>query len=46
MAANRPWLVTDVVAVPGAQHPLPKHPEKLFPKFDPDNDITLEDDIK
>ena len=46
MAANRPWLATDVVAVPGAQHPLPKHPEKLLPKFDPDNDITPEDHIK
>ena len=40
MASNRPWLTMDVVAVLGAQHPLPKHPEKLLPKFDPDNDIT------
>ena len=46
MAANRPWLVVDVVAVPRAQHPLPKHPEKLLPKFDPDNDVTPEDHIK
>ena len=46
MAANIPWLATDVVAVPGAQHPLPKHPEKLLPKFDPDNDVTPEDHIK
>ena len=46
MAANRPWLAADVVAVHGAQHPLPKHPEKLLPKFDPDNDITPTDHIK
>ncbi|CAF4380187.1 unnamed protein product, partial [Adineta steineri] len=46
MATNRPWLVADAVAVLGAQQPLPKHPEKRLPKFDPDNDITLEDHIK
>ncbi|CAF4256402.1 unnamed protein product, partial [Adineta steineri] len=46
MAANRPWLATDVIAVPGAQHALPKHPEKLLLKFDPDNDITPKDHIK
>ena len=46
MAANRPWLVVDAVAVPRAQHPLPKHTEKLLAKFDPDNDITPEDHIK
>ena len=46
MAANRPWLAADVVVVPGAQHPLPKHPKKLFPKFDPNNDITPKDHIK
>jgi hypothetical protein len=33
----RPWLDQDVVAVLGAQHPLPKHPEKWLPKFDPDS---------
>ena len=46
MAANRPWQAVDVVVVPGAQHPLPKHLEKLLPKFDPDNDVTLEDHIQ
>jgi hypothetical protein len=45
-AANRPWLVVDVIAVPGMQHPLPKHLEKLLAKFDPNNDVTLEDHIK
>jgi hypothetical protein len=33
----RPWLDQDVVAIPGPQHPLPKHPEKWLPKFDPDS---------
>ena len=46
MAANRPWLAADAIVVPRAQHPLPKHHEKLLPKFDPDNDITVEDHIK
>ncbi|CAF4325066.1 unnamed protein product [Adineta steineri] len=40
MAVNKPWLVVDSIAVPGAQHPLPKHPENLLPKFDLDNDVT------
>jgi hypothetical protein len=46
MAANRPWLAMNVVVVPEAQHPLPKHPEKRLPKFDPDNDVTPKDNIK
>ena len=46
MAANRPWLAADVIAIPGAQHPLPKHPKKILPKFDPNNDVTPEDHIK
>ena len=35
MEANRPWLAIDAIAVPGVEHPLPKHPKKLLPKFDP-----------
>ena len=46
MAANRPWLVADAIVVPKAQHPLSKHPEKLLPRFDPDNDISPKDHIK
>jgi hypothetical protein len=42
----RPWLDQDVVAVPGAEHPLPKHPEKWLPKFDPDEKQIAEDHIK
>jgi hypothetical protein len=36
----------DAIAVLGAQHPLPKHSEKLLPRFDLDNDVTPEDHIK
>ena len=43
---NIPCLATDPIAVPGAQHPFPKHAEKLLPKFDPDNDVSPEDHIK
>jgi hypothetical protein len=42
----RPWLDHDVVAVPRAHHPLPKHPEKWLPKFDPDSKKIAEDHIK
>jgi hypothetical protein len=42
----RPWLDQDVVVVPGPQHPLPKHPEKWLPKFDPDSKKIVEDHIK
>ena len=46
MEANRPWSPVDSIAVPGAQHPLPKHPKKLLPKLDPNNDVTPKDHIK
>jgi hypothetical protein len=42
----RPWLDQDSIAVPGAQHPLPKHLEKWLPKFDPDSEQIAEDHIK
>jgi hypothetical protein len=42
----RPWLDQDVVVVPRPQHPLPKHPEKWLPKFDPDSKQSAEDHIK
>ena len=32
-----PWLRTAAVVVPGIQHPLPKHLDKLLPKFNPDD---------
>ena len=46
MDANRPWLAMDVIAIPSIQHPLPKHHEKLLPKFDHDNNVTPEYHIK
>jgi hypothetical protein len=38
----RPCLDQDAVAVPGPQHPLPKHPEKWLPKFDPNSKQSAE----
>ena len=32
-----PWLRIAAVVVPGIQHPLPKHSDKLLPKFNPDS---------
>lgn len=46
MATNRPWLAMDAIAVPSAQHPLPKHLEKVLPKFYLDNGVTTKDHIK
>ena len=45
MVANQPWLTINALAIPGPQNPLPKHPEKLLPVFDPNNDILPEDHI-
>ena len=45
MAANQPWLAINSLAIPGPQNPIPKHLEKLLPKFDPNNDILPEDHI-
>ena len=41
-----PCLDQDVMAVPGPQHPLPKHSEKWLPKFDPDSKQSIEDHIQ
>ena len=41
-----PWMAQDAVAVPGVQHPLPKHPEKLLPKFNPESKEPAEDHVK
>ena len=46
METNRPWLAVDAIVVSDAQHPLPKHPKKLLPKFDLDSDVSPEDHIK
>ena len=45
MAANPRWLTINPLDISRPQNPLPNHPEKLFPKFDLDNDIFPEDHI-
>ena len=45
MEANQPWLTINALSIPGPQNRLPKHPEKLLPKFDPDKDILPKDHI-
>lgn len=42
----RPWLDQDVMAIPGPQQPLPKHPKKWLPKFDLNPKQSVEDHIK
>ena len=39
MAANPRWLTINSLIIPRHQNPLPKNPNKLLPKFDPDDDI-------
>ena len=39
MPANPRWLTINAHAIPGPPNPLPKNPDKLLPKFDPDDDI-------
>ena len=46
MESNQQWLIVDVIVTVFVQHPLPKHLEKLLPKFDHDNDVLPEDHIK
>ena len=46
MAAYKPWLTTNSITIPGHTHPFPKKPQKFLPKYDPDDDISLEHDIK
>jgi hypothetical protein len=45
-ANNQPWLARDALAIPGWLHNLPRHPEKLLPKFDPETSGLPEDHIK
>ena len=46
MEANQPFLIVDAIPISSAQHPLPKHLEKIIPKFNLDNDVLLEDHIR
>jgi hypothetical protein len=43
---NQPWLAMDSPALPGRLHHLPRHPEKILPKFDPETSGLPEDHIK
>ena len=46
MESNRPWLAIDAISSPSTLHPLPKHPERFFPKYDPDDGVLLDYHIK
>jgi hypothetical protein len=43
---NQPWLVRDAFSIPGRVHNLPRHPDKLLPKFDLETLGFPEDHIK
>jgi hypothetical protein len=43
---NQPWLPKDSLAILGWVHNLPRHPEKVLPKFDPETSGFHEDHIK
>ena len=43
---NRHWMDLDVVFIPKQLHKIPKNPEKLLSRFDLDDRIPAEDDIK
>jgi hypothetical protein len=43
---NQPWFERYSLVILGWMHNLPKHPEKLLPKFDPKTSRLLEDHIK
>jgi hypothetical protein len=43
---NQPWLEIYSLVIPGQMHNLPRHPEKLLPKYDPETSRLPEDHIK
>jgi hypothetical protein len=43
---NKPWLAKDALALPRLVDNLPRNPEKLLPKFDPETSRLPEDHIK
>jgi hypothetical protein len=43
---NQLWLAIYALEIPGQVHNLPRHPEKLLPKFDPETYGFPEDHIK
>jgi hypothetical protein len=43
---NQTWLAKDSLAILRRVHNLPRHPEKLLPKFDPETSGLPEDHVK
>jgi hypothetical protein len=43
---NQPWLARDALEILEWVHNLPRHPEKLLPKFDPESFGLPKDHIK
>jgi hypothetical protein len=42
----QPWLIPDVIVVLKEVHDMPKHPEIVLPKLDPDRKYSAKDHIK
>ena len=45
MVANPRWLTINPLSISRPQNDLPKNPDQLLPKFDPDDDILPKDHI-
>lgn len=43
--AQRPWTNPGAIQMVGPLHPLPAHPEKWFPKFNPNDGLPTEEHI-
>ena len=41
----QPWLVLDLFFILGIFYDMPKHPDKFFPKIDPDWKDSAEDHV-
>ena len=46
MAAYKPWITIDAIAIPGTSDSFPNHPHKFLPKYDPDDAVLPECHIK
>lgn len=42
---NKTWMAQDTLTIPRDAHPLPRHPEKILPKFEPEKKELVEDHI-
>jgi len=43
--AQRPWNKHGVVQITPPLHPLPKHPQRWLPKFNPNDGLPAEENI-